>query len=170
MPLPLLTVCCVVGLGVVQPTFATPDRVKIEGRHHPELLPEYLVWRSGFRHLAVFSSPSDFAFVSEMGLSPADAQRVFDEARAQTDRDRDCEGKQDRVLMTTTNAAPADMLDAIQRVILECRWEVLHAQQRLLQDLSPDAQAAVVRWMHWYRMTITVHVLKHDLEFFRKPR
>jgi hypothetical protein len=146
--------------------------VEISGEKTPEQLPEYLVWKTGLRALAVIKKQNIGPALEELGLSEADGEKVFAEGRAQQERDKECFERQERLteMLKAAKAKPDRIATETRAIVLECRWATLEAKDRMLGALSPDAQAAVVTWVLNQRRGINVSVHHKDLEFFRQPR
>ena len=146
------------------------EMIAIDGSRNPEMIPEYMVWEHGFSGLAFIKARQIKAALDSLMLSPEDAARVFKEADAQADRDRRRSERELERRTALRDAKPADLGAALRDVILEYRWEVLHARDRLLASLSAEGQAEVLRWMNERRTHITAYVPKGELDFFRQPR
>jgi hypothetical protein len=68
------------------------------------------------------------------------------------------------------DAKPAELAAALREVILDYRWEVLRARDRLLASLSPEGEMQLSRWMNERRPNISARVPRGELDFFRQPR
>src|SRR5215510_15603487 len=157
------TAVAVTALALFQPSGSAQGRpavnpleiVEIDGSRNPELIPEYMVWEHGFSGLALIKERQIRAALDSLILSPEDAARVFKEADAQADRDRRRSEREHERRLALRDAKPADLGAALREVILEYRWEVLNARDRLLASLSAEGQAEVPRWMNERRTHIT---------------
>jgi hypothetical protein len=83
----------------------------IDGKKHPELIPEYHAWESGLRMLASASRHTPSGILDRVGLSDADLQLVLHEAKEQATRDKQCEEQAETVkplldVVPTPYAAP----------------------------------------------------------------
>ena len=157
------------------PGQATPasnplDIVEIDGSKNPALIPEYLVWEHGFGGLAIIKDRDMKPAMATLALSPRDAELVFKEAGAQATRDRRRGEHEKARREALAGAKPAELAAALHDVILEYRWEVLDARDRLLASLSPEGQVELIRWMNERRTHITAFVPRSELDFFRQPR
>jgi hypothetical protein len=147
-----------------------PGLVEIDGAKHPELLPEYLVWTHGLSALSAIKKDNITAALETLPLSPRDADLAFAEGVRQDDRDRRCGERTRRIMESLRTAAPAKIEAALRPAILDCRWEVLDAKDRLLAAMSPEGRATLVAWVLDGRQGIKSYVPKGDLEFYRQPK
>jgi Spy/CpxP family protein refolding chaperone len=144
--------------------------IEIDGGKTPELIPEYLLWEHGFGGLAIIKERQMTPALESLALSAEDAARVFGEAAAQADRERR-RSERERARRTALAAAkPSDLAAALRDVILDYRWDVLNARDRLLDSLTPEGRTELLRWMSERRTHITAYVPKGELDFFRQPR
>ena len=58
---------------------------------------------------------------------------------------------------------------AIFAIDLSCRWEALYARDRLLEALSLDAGAALLRYVELKKLGLRFDIPKNGLERFRQP-
>ena len=57
----------------------------------------------------------------------------------------------------------------VRELSLECRWETLHARDRVLAGLSPDAQASLTAFVESTKTGTSLSIPKKDLARFREP-
>ena len=154
------------------PGSSSPSRgmIEIDGATHPELLPEYLIWTHGFSRLAAIKRQNITVALDTLELAPRDADLAFAEAAKQDERDRRCSDQTRRIMEATRNAKPEKIEAAVRPAILECRWEVLGAKDRLLDAMSPEGRATLVNWMLDARKGMKAYIPKSDLEFFKQPK
>jgi len=152
-----------------------PEMVEIDGAKNPELIPEYLVWATGFQTLALMKEhnirPGE-KFLTRLTLSEQDAALVFAETDRYTARSNRCHEKGAAIFsgMSAQKRKIGEIEAAMQANTLECRWALLMAKDRLLETMSPEGQDLLVRWMLDERVKLKSFVVKSDLEFFRQPR
>jgi hypothetical protein len=154
------------------PSSLSPSRgmIEIDGAQHPELLPEYLIWTQGFSRLAAIKRDDMTIALDTLQLAPRDADLAFAEAAKQDERDRRCSDQTRRIMEATRTAKPEKIEAAVRPAILECRWEVLAAKDRLLDAMSPEGRATLVNWMLDARKGMKAYIPKSDLEFFKQPK
>jgi hypothetical protein len=168
----LLLVAC-----VQQPpaSHSPPDVVEIDGAKNPELLPEHVVWSSGFHTLALMKENNvrlGEKFLTQLTLSDADATLLWAEVerfKARADR---CQEK-GKAIYEQGKAAErklADIETAMKANTLQCRTAMLDAKDRLLAVMSPEGQTLLINWMLSQRAKIKSSVPKSELDFFRQPR
>lgn len=144
--------------------------VEIDGATAPHELPEYLVWSHGFSRLATMRTKNMRLALATLNLSPRDMKLASAESQKQEERDRACGESTKRIVQSMKGVKPSQIEAALRPAILECRWAVLEARDRLLLAMSFDGRAALDSWMLDARRTIKAYVSKKDLEFFRLPR
>lgn len=154
---------------------AEPEMVEIDGAKNPELIPEYLVWATGFQTLALMKEHNIRAgekFLTRLTLSDPDAALVFGEADRHMARSNRCHEKGAAIFsdMSAQKRKIGEIEAAMQANTLECRWALLMAKDRLLESMSPEGRDLLVRWMLDERVKLKSFVVKSDLEFFRQPR
>lgn len=144
--------------------------VEIDGAKHPDELPDYLVWSHGFSRLATIKAKNMRLALATLTLSPEDLKLAYAESEKQEERDQQCGESTRRVVESLKGAGRLKVEAAVRPLILECRWAVLHARDRLLSAMSFDGRITLELWMLEARRTIKAYVPKSDLEFFRQPR
>ncbi len=149
--------------------------VEIDGAKNPELIPEYLVWSTGFQTLALLKAHNirlGEKFLTSLTLSDHDAALMFTETDRHMARSNRCQEKGAAIFrdMSAQKRTIAEIEAAMKASTIECRWALLMAKDRLLQSMSPEGQDLLVRWMLDERAKVKSFVVKGDLEFFRQPR
>ena len=133
---------------------------------NPELIPQWSAWGFAFRVFAGgprMLPSSVFPHVTE-----AEQALIMREADA-------C-----RRLMHLPGASPEDSRQSrqekleeldkeVRELSLDCRWETLHARDRVLAGLSPDAQAALTAFVESTKAGTSFSIPKKDLARFREP-
>jgi hypothetical protein len=67
--------------------------------------------------------------------------------------------------------AKASVINARQAEIqLDCRWQTLQTRDRLLQDLRPEGQAALIAFVESLKAGTQVTVPRRELAHFQKPQ
>ncbi len=144
----------------------------IDGREHPEDIPEHSYWRHSFHKLANIKKLESTDRLAAIGFSPQDLALVLKTASNQEQRDNDCQ----KTMTERQDALKAQHASqgAIDRVYfdvtLECRYKDLAARDQLLEVLSPEGRDQLVAWVQNTRRGMTVYVPVNELEFFRRPQ
>jgi hypothetical protein len=160
------------GSEVLMAQQAAIDIIEINGRTNPELIPEYVLWEFGFGGLALIKEKNMTVAIDSLGLSAADLALVWKEASLQRDREEQSMTRQrrQRELSKAQGASQQELTAALQKIVLDYRWSVLEARDRLVAAMSAEGQASLLAWMELRRSSIMASVVKSDWEFFRKPR
>jgi hypothetical protein len=155
-----------------QPASSRDDMVVIDGKAHPEDLPDHWVWRATFHHVALTKKMGKSKLLDQIGLTPPDMTLLLDTSAAQETRDLACEKQiADRQTELTAQHANADALrQAFRDTTIECRIHDLDARDYLLQALSPDGRDRLVQWVMDSRSKMTAHVPAADLDYFKRPQ
>jgi hypothetical protein len=151
---------------------AAKDVIHIDGLKNPELIPEYVLWEHGFGGLAIIKQQNMPTALASLSLSPEDLALVWKEAALQKTREEHSavEQRKRRDALKAQGIKPQELLRELQKVILEYRWSVLNARDRLLAAMTPEGQAVLLAWIQARGAKITASVPKADWEFFRQPR
>ena len=144
----------------------------IEGREHPEDIPEHSYWRHSFHKLANIKKLNSTERLAAIGLSPKELALVLKTASDQEQRDTDCQkAMTDRQDALKAQHASQDAINQVYfDVTLACRDKDLAARDQLLEALSPEGREQLVAWVQNTRRGMTVYVPVNELEFFRRPQ
>lgn len=148
------------------------EMVEINGADHPEAIPDYLAWQTGFSKLAHIKDRNIVPALDALALTRDDLALAYQESAKQSERDDAC-GEKTRRLMEAKRAQkakPRDIETAVRPLILDCRQITLDAKDRLLNRLSPEGRSKLESWIDESRRTIRVQIRKDQLDFFRRPR
>ena len=145
-----------------------PEMIEIDGTKNPELIPEWSAWGFTFRVIATGSRqlPSSV----HVAVSKAEAALLLTEADRLQNLDREC---QDRVvkLHSLLGKEKDDALDArLRDITLECRWAILHARDRVLEQLNPEGSAALSAFVVSTKAATSLTIRKQDLARFLEPQ
>jgi hypothetical protein len=144
----------------------------IEGKEHPEDIPEHAYWRHSFYKLANMKKLNATDRLAEIGLSTKELTLVLETAGEQETRDNDCR----KAMTDGQDALKAQHAseDAINKVYfdvtLACRDKDLAARDTLLEALSPEGRDQLLAWVQNTRRGMTVYVPVNELEFYRRPQ
>ena len=151
--------------------------VHIDGKKNPELIPEWNIWRTAFRRLA------DGPISKEKGrrLVPLQLQEVISEKEtllllkegdAEYSRFNGCARQVDKLRDKLTKGE--ETKEAIRKqndeIEMECRWQTIHARDRVLLALSDASRLALREWVESLKAGKTISVPRKDLERFRLPQ
>jgi hypothetical protein len=144
----------------------------IEGKEHPEDIPEHAYWRHSFHKLANIKKLNSTERLAAIGLSPKELALVLKTAVEQETRDNDChKSMTDRQDALKAQHASQEAIDQIYfDVTLECRYKDLAARDTLLEALSPEGRDQLMAWVQNTRRGMTAYVPVNELEFFRRPQ
>ena len=172
----LLVVVLLVGQGAVgksPPQSLPPGYIQIDGAKNPELIPEHIVWSTGFHTIRLLKDNNvrlGETFFKNLTLSGADAALLWAEVEqfvARTDR---CQERGEKIVAAMQGQKMEALERAMKENTLQCRIAMLESKDRLLAKMTPEGQATLTKWMLDERSKIKPIVLESDLEFFRQPR
>ncbi len=148
-----------------QPTGA--EMLQVDGAKNPELIPQWSVWGYVFRLIA--GGPRQLPTSVLRVVSKEEEALVIREADAVQKIDANCQAravKAAALLDVETRAA----VDARVRAIsLECRRETLHARDRVLAALNPEAAAALTAFAESTKAGTSISLPRKDLARFLEP-
>jgi hypothetical protein len=145
--------------------------VLINGKTDPSAIPDYQAWRATFHTLSAIDRGLLIPIKERLNFPPADAERIYAQARLQKIRDDQCYEQQHRAKDALgANVKPEKLLAELDKVVLGCRQQVLDVSDQLLASLSPEARLILLGFVEEKRGTVEVMVEKRRLEFFRLPR
>ena len=155
---------------------ASSDILVIDGKKHPEQLPEWLVWEHTFMQIGMLKGKeTSFTQSLKEALSAQEFDLLEQEAVAQ-DRRLEMAAKEAEPLQQQfKNRDPKDtklmssLNDQMQDLNVRYRHATLDARDRVLQALRPESQEAVLSWLGEMRAAIVARVSKRDLERWRAP-
>jgi len=141
------------------------ERLEIDGSKNPELIPEWYVWETFFRHLHTAGTVP-----SALNLSPSE-ERTLQMAVERYDKStQECQ-KEIESLRPLVGAVPIGEVNQKQRAVqLECRRRSLDIRDRLLAGVGPDGAIALTTWVENLKGRIEVSVPKRELDHFRQPQ
>ena len=70
-------------------------------------------------------------------------------------------------LLTPRNVSAIDA--RVRQINLECRWETLHARDRVLAALNPDGRAALMAFVESTKVGTSLSIPRKDLARFLEP-
>lgn len=159
---------CLTSSGAAQKPPPRDDVVVIDGTTNPEMIPQWAAWEFAFRVINGGSKllPSNVhhaASKEERGLISA-------EAEANDRRDKACHARIEN-LRPLIGKEKDSVIGARQwEIQLDCRWQTLHARDRLLERLRPEVQTELIAFVEAMKVGTTVVVPKKELGQYRQPQ
>jgi hypothetical protein len=147
---------------------ASSEMIEIDGARNPELIPQWAAWEFAFRVLAGGSRalPPTVHHV----VSKEEAALVVGEAVESQKRDAACQERmlKLRPLLLTAKAAEINRRQA--DIQIGCRWQTLHARDRLLERLNPEARIALSAFVESTKAGTRVTIAKRELAHYQQPQ
>lgn len=141
--------------------------VQIDGSRNPELIPQWSAWGYAFR---VFSGgPRQLPSSVLAHVTPAEETLIMKEADEAQRGDARCLASHRKILESKGSKSAADLDRDVRALTLECRWATLHARDRILTAVSPEAQAALIAFVESTKAGTSLAIPKKDLARFREP-
>ncbi len=143
------------------------ERVEIDGRKNPEMIPQWDVWHAAFELMV---AKSDLPTELWKALSKEEVALVLDAAK---ENGRNFLACQERVLklMPTLKTEEARFInERTQAINLEFRWQVIHLRDRVLAAVALPGQAALSQYVESLKEGMRVYVPKKELAFYRQPQ
>jgi hypothetical protein len=143
------------------------ERIEIDGRKNPEMIPQWDVWHAAFEHMA---GKSDLPTEVWKALSKEEGALVLEAAKANAKNYLVC---QERVLqlMPTLRTEEARFInERTQAINLEFRWQVLRLRDRVLAVIGLPGQTALSQYVESLKEGMRVFVPKKELAFYRQPQ
>jgi hypothetical protein len=168
----LLGVCVLPGaLAAAQaPAASAPSKteiLQIDGSKNPELIPQWSVWGYVFR--VISGGPRQLPTSVRRLVSKAEESLVMKEADAIQKIDADCQARLTKVV-ARLGVESIDAVDATMREItVACRRETLHARDRILAGVNPEAAAALMTFAESTKAGTSTSLPRKDLARFLEP-
>jgi hypothetical protein len=171
----LIVVCA----SLVQPTasaqsppkFSSPassEIIEIDGAKNPELIPQWAAWEFAFRVIA--GGPRALPSTVHHLVSKEEAAFVIREAVESQKRDAACQERmlKLRPLVGTEKAAEINRRHA--EIQIDCRWQTLHARDRVLERLNPEGRSALNAFVESTKAGTRVTIAKRELAHYQQPQ
>jgi hypothetical protein len=143
------------------------ERVEIDGRRNPEMIPQWDAWHAAFE---IMVKTSDLPTELHKALSKEEIAAVL---AAGSENAKNFLACQERVLalMPTLQTDDARFInERTQAINLEFRWQVLRLRDRVLAGLAPPGQTALSQYVESLKEGMRVFVPKKELAFYRQPQ
>jgi hypothetical protein len=142
--------------------------IEIDGAKNPELIPQWAAWEFAFRVIAGGSRalPSTVRHV----VSKVEAASVIGEAVESQKRGAACRERllKLRPLLSTAKAAEINRRQA--EIEIDCRWQTLHARDRVLERLNPEGRVALNAFVESTKAGTRVTIAKRELAHYQQPQ
>jgi hypothetical protein len=144
-----------------------PDVIEIDGAKNPELIPQWSAWGYAFR---IFSGgPRELPTSVLTHVTRAEATLIMKEADGVQKVDATCQARHLKMMTERGAKKIEDLAQEVRALNLDCRWETLHARDRVLAGLSPEGQVALTAFVESTKTGTRVSVPRKDLTRFREP-
>jgi hypothetical protein len=146
----------------------TVEWVFIDGAKNPEQIPEWSAWEDVFSTIAGGRQllPSKVLFV----VSEEEGAMILRESEASVKRVAACNARLLALKPVLAKAPIAEQIRRSKEVRLECRWETLHARDRVMEALNPEGRAALRDFADLMKAGTTFTVARSELSFLRLPQ
>jgi hypothetical protein len=143
------------------------ERIEIDGRKNPEMIPQWDAWHAAFE---IMARKSDLPTEVWKALSKEERALVLEAAKEDAKNLLAC---QERVLqlMPTLQTEEARLInERTQAINLEFRWQVLRLRDGVLATLGLPGQTALSQYVESLKEGMRVFVPKKELAFYRQPQ
>lgn len=144
------------------------EMVTIDGSKNPEMIPQWSAWEFAFRVIA--GGPKQLPSSVHHVVSDQEGARVMAAAEADQRRDAACRERITKLRPLVLTAKASDINARQAEIQLDCRWQTLQTRDRLLQDLRPEGQAALIAFVESLKAGTQVTVPRRELAHFQKPQ
>lgn len=145
-----------------------PEMIEIDGRKHPEQIPQWSAWESALRTINTGSKllPSKVHHLA----TEEERALISKEAAANAQRDTECRARIEREIGPLVGKEKRDTLRAKQQAIhIDCRWKTLHARDHLLAQLRPEVGEALIEFVEHTKASMVITMPKAELDMYRQP-
>jgi hypothetical protein len=150
------------------PVTSAREMMQIDGGKNPELIPEWSAWGFAFRVFATGSRQLPTSIYTV--VSAEETALILKEADQVQKIDQDCQNRIVK-LSTLLGKEKNETLDAkVRELTLECRWATLHARDRVLERLRPEAVSALTAFVASTKAGTSLSLPKKDLARFLEPQ
>jgi hypothetical protein len=150
------------------PAPAAPEVIEIDGAKNPEMIPQWSAWEFAFRVIAGGSRmlPSPV----HQAVSKEEAAIIVAEAVGNQKRDAVCQERMLKLqpLMFTNEAVEINRRQV--EIQIECRWQTLHARDRVLERLGSQGRTALIGFVESMKAGTKVTVPKRELAHYLQPQ
>ena len=144
-----------------------PEMLEIDGARNPELIPQWSVWGYVFRVIA--GGPGELPSSVYPVVSKQETALVIKEAEAMQKIDAGCQARAVKAAALLGAESMASVDAKIRAISLDCRWETLHARDRVLAALNPAGATALAAFAESTKSGTSISVPKKDLARYLEP-
>jgi hypothetical protein len=144
-----------------------PDILQIDGSKNPELIPQWSVWGFVFRVLA--GGPRQLPTSVLRVVSKDEEALVMKEADSIQKVDADCLARVTKAAALLGVESMAAVDARVREISVACRRETLHARDRILAGLNPEAAAALMAFAESTKAGTSMSLPRKDLARFLEP-
>jgi hypothetical protein len=142
--------------------------VVIDGSKNPELIPQWAAWEFAFRVMG--GGPKELPTTVYRVVSGEERALILAEAQASLKRDKACQERVQKLWPLVGIEKDSVINVKQQKIQLDCRWETLHARDRLLQRLRPEGQTELIRFVEDMKGGTKVTIPKRELAHYLQPQ
>jgi predicted ABC-class ATPase len=168
----LLVLTLLLTASTLRPPQQAVETISIDGAKNPEQVPQWAVWASSFRFIALGGEAhGDEGIPTQIYrvLTKPDRAVLLQDALAAVKAQKQCAGR----VLTLTAENPGEkrevLVEKAKEITMDCRRATLKARDELLEKLPPDGQIAVRTFVESQKRGMTFIVLKAELAQFRLP-
>jgi hypothetical protein len=146
--------------------------IEIDGAKTPELIPEHVMWSTGFDTIAFLTAKgiTQEGPLAALVLAQRDRELLLAEVARYKERREACHTRGARIAAAMDGQAVEKIEAAMRANTLACRTTMLESKDRLLLDMSPEGGVSLTTWMLNERRKLRSVMPKTELEFYRLPR
>jgi hypothetical protein len=143
------------------------ERIEIDGRKNPEMIPQWDAWQAAFEIMARVSDlPTDVL----QQLSKDEAVLVLAAAKENGQNTLACQERVLKLMPILKTEEARRINELTQEINLDCRWQTLRLRDRVMAGLGLPGQTALSRYVESTKAGMRVFVPKNELAFYRQPQ
>jgi hypothetical protein len=144
-----------------------PEVVHVDGAKSPELIPQWSVWGYVFR--VISGGPRELPSAVYRLVSKEESALVMKEADAVQKIDATCQARVAKTAQLLGRDTLATVDAKVREISVECRWQTLHARDRVLSALNPAAATALIAFAESTKAGTSISLPRKDLARFLEP-
>ena len=160
---------CLAASSAAQKPPPVDDRIVIDGSRNPELIPQWAAWEFAFRVI----NGGSRQLPSNVHHAATEQERALISAAAAANARRDaaCVERIEREIRPLLGKEKREVAAARQQEIhVDCRWQTLHARDRLLERLRPEVRTELIKFVEDMKEGKTLSMPAKEFPFFRQPQ
>lgn len=147
--------------------------ITIDGTKNPEMIPQWIVWRSAFGYLAK-DDREQLPTVVVRAITHEQARALMQDAKAATTFATECANRVYQREMALWKEKPDLDIEAVNAKMTEghiaCRRHTLEVRDKVLADLSPTGAAALSGFVESLKNGWTAQMKKSYLKNYLLPK